>query len=252
MGIVSRLARRLRKKVVRASGKRTRAATYSERVMNRLDAGKVHSSLGPNLKAGSADRATRTFARLVAGGMQPDHVVVDFGCGTLRLGAILVEHLAPDGYIGMDIDQRLLDLGTEMLPVELISAKRPTLRVISQASLVEVAARKPDLVYCHGVLQHIAPEELVTFFGNIATIANDTTKIEIRASKLKATAEKISTNSWSHALRDLETAAGEAGLSLTRFRSKNGQEGSLYLQKRGSGPAPEGPIDTQTSVGGRA
>lgn len=232
--LVRSLARRFRKtskRLSRLTGRRAKGATYIERVMDRLDAGKVHASLGPNLKSGSAYRARRTLDRLVERGLQPEHVVVDFGCGTLRIGAPLIDYLGPDRYVGLDLDQRLLDLGLRMLPARLAEEKRPTLRVISPESLAEVAAKKPDWIFSGGVMQHVPPEELGTYFGNISAVATSTTRIEIRVSKMKEVPARLSVNTWSHAMPQIEDAAKIAGLSLTKFKTTNGTEGSLFLAK---------------------
>ena len=124
-------------KRVKRPGKRARGDTYADRVIDRLDAGTVHASLGPKLKTGSADRARKKVNWLVKTGLKPNHFVVDYGCGTLRVGALLIAYLEPDRYCGLDIDQRFLDIGREMLPEGLANSKRPLLRVISPAAIAE-------------------------------------------------------------------------------------------------------------------
>ena len=46
--------------------------------------------------------------RLIARGLRPDDLVVDYGCGTLREGVHLIRYLAKGRYIGLDIDERIL------------------------------------------------------------------------------------------------------------------------------------------------
>src|SRR6478609_5694580 len=66
--------------------------------VNSLATNKSHSSLGPNLKPGRIASARRTFERLLTYGIRPDETVVDYGCGTLRLGAFFIDYLDPALY----------------------------------------------------------------------------------------------------------------------------------------------------------
>ncbi len=84
---------------------------YAECAANSLATNKSHASLGPNLRPGRAASARRTFERLLTYGIRPDDIVVDYGCGTLRLGTLFIEYLEADRYIGLDIDQRILAAG---------------------------------------------------------------------------------------------------------------------------------------------
>lgn len=44
-------------------------------------------------------------------GLQPHHVMMDIGCGALRLGSLAVDYLDPSHYYGVDISEDLLDAG---------------------------------------------------------------------------------------------------------------------------------------------
>lgn len=197
---------------IRAFPKRDRG--HVARVLEKIEAGKAHASLGPQLKEGSAQRAKVTFDRLIERGVEPSHYVVDLGCGTLRIGALLIDFLDPERYVGLDLDQRLLDVGREMLPAELVERKRPALWVVAPESLAAVGALEPHWIFAKGVLQHVSPGELATFFGNIALMARDRTTIVIQTSKLLDTPRRLSSRSWAHSLVDLEAQARKAGLSV--------------------------------------
>jgi hypothetical protein len=138
---------------------------YADCAANSLAINKCHASLGPNLRPGRAESARRTFERLLTYGIRPDDIVVDYGCGTLRLGALFIEYLKADRYIRLDIDRRILTAGREQLADDIVATKRPTLEVISKESLARVAARKPRWVCSKGVLQHVPPEELDDYFA---------------------------------------------------------------------------------------
>jgi hypothetical protein len=63
---------------------------------------------------------------LVAEGLQPEHRLLDIGCGALRGGVHLAGYLEPAHYFGVDLNQSLLDAGydREIVPAGL-AAKLP-------------------------------------------------------------------------------------------------------------------------------
>ncbi len=50
---------------------------------------------------------------LISRGLEPGHRLLDIGCGALRGGVRFARYLEPGHYYGIDISERLLDLGYE-------------------------------------------------------------------------------------------------------------------------------------------
>ena len=188
---------------------------YAESVTAALAGKKQHASLGPLLKTGRNETAARIFRQLVGQGISPTDTLVDFGCGTLRIGRTFIEFLEPDRYIGMDIDERILDAGRGSLPAELITSKRPVLEVISPESLIRVAARQPKWIFAKGVLQHIPPAELNEFFGNLAPIVH-AGAVGFLYGRCAETSKVLSSKSWMHDFRQLQESAARHGMELAR------------------------------------
>jgi hypothetical protein len=188
---------------------------YAESVTAALAGKKQHASLGPVLKTGRKETALRTFNELIAQGIAPTDTLVDYGCGTLRVGRPFIEFLEPDRYIGMDIDQRILDAGRGNLPAELIESKRPVLEVISSESLSRVAAKRPKWIFSKGVLQHVPPDELNEFFENLSHLvrAGATAFVFARCANESTT---LSAKTWLHDLDQLHEAASRHGMQLDR------------------------------------
>jgi hypothetical protein len=188
---------------------------YAESVVAALDGRKQHASLGPRLKEGREKQANRTFDQLVAYGISPADTLVDYGCGTLRLGRYFIELLEPERYIGLDIDGRILDAGLRSLPAELIASKRPMLELISRESLIRVAAKRPKWIFAKGVLQHVPPAELNEFFANLAPLvrAGATGFIYARVAKAR---KALSAKTWLHGLRELQATAEAHGMHLSK------------------------------------
>ena len=53
------------------------------------------------------------FQFLLDQGLDPNHKILDLGCGCFRAGVHLIEYLMPNHYFGLDISQELIDAGYE-------------------------------------------------------------------------------------------------------------------------------------------
>jgi SAM-dependent methyltransferase len=188
---------------------------YADSVVHALAGEKTHSSLGPCLKPRRLENVRRIVKAWLACGIRPDDDVVDYGCGTLRLGRLLIEFLEPDHYIGLDIDDRILEAGRSQLPSNLIALKRPVLEVISAESLRRTAARQPKWICSKGVLQHVPPTELDKLFENLShfVLAGATGLFVARTSPAS---ERRSSKSWAYTLTDLQMPAARFGMELER------------------------------------
>jgi hypothetical protein len=127
---------------------------------------------------GAAARAVRASSELLdillTHGLQPGHVVVDYGCGSFRLGKALIQHLEPGHYWGLDVIDEFLESGMALLEPELKAAKRPNARVINAESLAETAAAKPDFVISWHVCSKVPPSRLQDYFGKIVALLSPT------------------------------------------------------------------------------
>ena len=57
-----------------------------------------------------------TMAALETLGMTPESRVLDFGCGCLRIGRLLISYLNPGNYYGIEANEALLDKGKALWP----------------------------------------------------------------------------------------------------------------------------------------
>jgi hypothetical protein len=190
---------------------------YVEGVEGALAGKKSHASLGPAPNARALNRARVTVDRWIAKGIQPGDLVVDYGCGSLRIGRLLIEYLESDRYIGLDLDERILAAGRMHLPIELKVSKRPVLEVISPESLKRTAAKHPKWVCCKGVLQHVPPPQVDNFFEQISglILAGATGLFEARTRQLS---EQLSSKTWVYSTSDLQASAARFGVSLVWVR----------------------------------
>jgi SAM-dependent methyltransferase len=201
---------------------------YAESVLDALSGKRKHASLGPKLVEGSEDHARKRFDELVAQGIKPSDTVVDYGCGTLRLGVHFIDYLDADRYVGLDIDDRIIAAGRDHLPADLVEAKRPVIEVISPESLARAAAKRPQWIFSNGVLPHVPPEHLNAYFTNLARfVLGGATGLF--SGKARAKREKLSSKSWMHDGAHVQEVVEACGMQLTCLR-----QGLWKLQARTS------------------
>jgi SAM-dependent methyltransferase len=162
----------------------THADYYAARIERRLDRGQGHATLGTQERQRRANstrgpggaqldlwqRGAGTFRFLKAYGLEPLHKVVDYGCGSLRIGMHFIDHLAPGKYWGVDVTRRFFEDGVRLLDTHLIAEKAPRLDVISEPTLRAVQDWQPDWVFSVSVLMHVPPAEVEGFLRKITDL----------------------------------------------------------------------------------
>lgn len=191
-------------------------AAFSKQFVSRIEqqiaSGVPQATLGTNLKG------TLKFLESGAGGlnmlrswgMQPDDVCVDYGCGSLRIGAHIIEYLQPGHYWGLDVTSTFYEQGLQQMDPQVVQQKQPNLRVIDAASLNAARDQKPTYMLCVGVVSHIPPDELAIFFDQVFWIMNPDTKFYLKF----RTAEKearLSTISWAQDRNRIARLIAERG-----------------------------------------
>ena len=89
-------------------------------------------------------------------GLKPSHSLLDFGCGSLRVGRWLIEYLDADRYFGIDPETWLIEMAKlEEIPAEVWEAKRPTFDGNGDWKL-DVFSVKFDYILISDVLLHSA------------------------------------------------------------------------------------------------
>ena len=188
---------------------------YAETVVDCLHGKKGHNSLGPNVKQARIESAQQAFGRLIERGVRPGDIFVDYGCGTLRLGKLFIDYLEADRYFGLDIDERILGAGRGQLSPDVLAAKRPVLEVISPKSLARIADKRPRWVCSKGVLQHVPPDQLDSYFASLATLM-DTGATGFLNAKLGSKKKRITPRTWVYEFERLQDAAARRDLESER------------------------------------
>ena len=145
------------------------------RMLNSLGKGRSLPQIGPNLtewedwtESGLVQftKYSRWFP------ISADSKVVDYGCGTLRIGFHFIEYLNRGGYFpDCDISEHL-DVGRDMVGVDMLTEKAARLAVVQDQAIVDAAAFRPDWVFSHSVCSHVHPDEANLYFSNLVRIAH--------------------------------------------------------------------------------
>lgn len=149
-------------------------AYYAWVVTQKLKRGRKHPAIGPHAYAARGER--EMIDVLLRHGLQPQQVVVDYGCGSLRLARPLVEFLAPGKFWGLDLAQDFLDAGLVHLGPALHGEKRPNLRVIDDAGLAAAKRARPDVIAAWHVLGKVPDQIFEDFFRNIVGLMHPGTR----------------------------------------------------------------------------
>jgi len=99
------------------------------------------------------------FSFLLDAGLRDEHRVVDIGCGSLRLGRLLIPFLLPDPYFGVEPNAWLGEEGFEReLGHDIKELKRPRFRFVDDFSLDGFGGERFDFAVAYSVFTHCYPD----------------------------------------------------------------------------------------------
>jgi SAM-dependent methyltransferase len=98
------------------------------------------------------------FRLLTTLGLREHHSVLDFGCGSLRAGRILIPYLSPGCYYGLEPNRWLIEDGiSRQLGAELIELKRPIFLYNSDFSADRFGVQF-DFILAQSIFSHAGPD----------------------------------------------------------------------------------------------
>jgi cyclopropane fatty-acyl-phospholipid synthase-like methyltransferase len=103
-------------------------------------------------------------------GLRERHTFLDFGCGSLRSGRLVITYLAEDRYCGIDPNRWLIDAAIEREIGSSLGALKRSRFAFNADGVMTSFGTSFDFIHAHSVLTH-APEALGrTFFRQAATV----------------------------------------------------------------------------------
>jgi hypothetical protein len=144
---------------------------YVDAVLKKIGDGKRHSTLGPEIRdeAYTRAKAERWTKHIIDLGLQPDHLCVEYGCGSLWAAEPVIRYLGVGRYIGLDITNQFYEFGRQRLG-DLVREKQVRLAVIAEPILREVAALQPDFLFSRKVLPHVPEDALPRYLANVCSL----------------------------------------------------------------------------------
>jgi len=112
----------------------------------------------------------RQFTYLLDHGLQPDHVMLEIGCGNLRAGWRFIDYLGHGAYTGVDISPEILLAAQHTLVDRGLVAKRPYLMLVDDMSLRAFPDAQFDVVHAHSVFSHCPVEVVEAAFAGVRRV----------------------------------------------------------------------------------
>jgi SAM-dependent methyltransferase len=137
--------------------------------------GAAHATLGIKLEQdGQWETAgLQTFKSMFRfGRITPNYRVVEYGCGSLRVGYHFIKYLSAGHFTGLDVIDGFFKIGLEKIGPEILADKQPVVSVIGPESVKAASEFRADLVYLSGVAIHVHDDDVSEFFSNLRQIVN--------------------------------------------------------------------------------
>lgn len=109
-----------------------------------------------------------SFGLLTALGLREHHRLLDVGCGSLRIGRVLIPYLGRGNYVGVEPNPRALETGVRMhLGESALELKTPTL--IASDDPGAVPSEPPlDLAFAQSIFSHTGPDLLAGWLAGVS------------------------------------------------------------------------------------
>lgn len=112
---------------------------YVKTVKSKLKNKKNHPTLGKNISENGIGLFNNIKKKLK---INKNSIVVDYGCGSLRVGQHFIKYLNPCKYIGLDITHFFFTEGFKRIDKKLLVKKHPEFHVISDKTLNLIKKKK--------------------------------------------------------------------------------------------------------------
>jgi SAM-dependent methyltransferase len=131
---------------------------------------------GPERAVGSAshDRwlalGQLQFDYLREHGLAPEHDVLEIGCGNLRAGWRIIEHLEPSRYHGLDISPDVLLAANRTVADRGLQGREPRLMLVDDLRFEHLPDARYDVIHAHSVFSHCPPSVILECFDHVGRI----------------------------------------------------------------------------------
>jgi SAM-dependent methyltransferase len=110
------------------------------------------------------------FDYLLEHGLDPNHQVLEIGCGNLRAGWRIIEHLEPGNYAGLDISPDVLLAANRTIADRRLQDREPRLMLVDDLRFAHLPSARYDVIHAHSVFSHCPPAVIVECFDHAGRI----------------------------------------------------------------------------------
>lgn len=122
--------------------------------------------------------------------------VVDYACGSLRVGQHFIRALDPGNYIGIDVWLELINMGRDALGSETVTSKKPRFFEITRPAIDEAVDLQPDLTVACSVAYQVHPIDYPEFIYNLSRISSKPGAILVFDAKIAPRFERYKSSGW--------------------------------------------------------
>jgi hypothetical protein len=107
------------------------------------------------------------FDFMLSRGLQPNHVLLDIACGSLRAGVHFIRYLDPGNYLGIEKEAVLIRRGVSReLPADVQEEKRPEF-VVSGTFEFDRFSKRPDFSLAQSLFTHLNAADVERCLTNL-------------------------------------------------------------------------------------
>jgi SAM-dependent methyltransferase len=164
-----------------------------------LKAGAAHPTLGQKMTngrdwrmagKGEYQRIAQTYQ------IKPHHHVVDYGCGSLRVGLHFIEMLEAGHFIGLDVKIGMIDFGVDLLGADFMTKYQPELFELNDLTVDFTSYVGADFLYSTACAFQVHPEDQAEYLGNLRKITWKKGSHVIFDTKLAPDAFRYRSSAW--------------------------------------------------------
>lgn len=145
---------------------------------------KEHESLGLDLSPGAHHYrsyvgypknydliAAMTFGLLTTIGLRQDHKIVDIGCGSLRIGRLLIPYLNVANYIGIEPNRWLVEEGiARELGKDLVRIKRPKFYFTDSPKILTKHGSLLNFALAQSIFSHCGLDLISSWLASVSSV----------------------------------------------------------------------------------
>jgi SAM-dependent methyltransferase len=152
------------------------------------------------------------FDYLLAHGLCPEHHVLEIGCGNLRAGRLLIDHLDTGHYYGIDISPAILLAAQGTLVREGLQSKLPHLTLVGDLTFGFLPEGHFDVVHAHSVFSHSPRQVVEQCLAHVGRILAPGGHFDFTFNRTEGREHHVLREDFSYRTRTLTTIAARHGL----------------------------------------